>query len=206
MMDDYKWLEEGRRRVEGWGKDLLDKGLLPSEDGGRNGANGRGRGRGRQDGGARSAGRAKGLGRGRGKRPGPYDRPPPPSDLSKQSTEPKEHDLDDGPSDQTRVEQSLNNTNDSLKTSMEEVEPETPAYSSAQAEPKDVLPPESTLSTNAPLKATMIASPSPDSSAYWKLPIKQPASALSNPQNSIPTNHLNGRGLNLGYASASEGE
>lgn len=27
MMDDYTWLEEGRRKVEAWGKEIGEKGL-----------------------------------------------------------------------------------------------------------------------------------------------------------------------------------
>lgn len=68
MMDDYKWLEEGRRRVEGWGQEIVDKGLdrtgivedariAAAMKAGEGRGRGRGRGRGQQDG---------GRGRGRG--------------------------------------------------------------------------------------------------------------------------------------------
>ena len=86
MMDDYKWLEEGRRRVEGWGKEIVEKRLDTGDlmgigagteaSAGRGGRGGRGRGAGQGNGGRgdSTAGREGTRGRGRGGKGTPYDR------------------------------------------------------------------------------------------------------------------------------------
>jgi len=85
MMDDYKWLEEGRRRVEGWGKEIVEKrldtgdllgiGAAAESSGARGGRGGRGgRGRGNGGGDETVAGREGSRGRGRGGKATPYDR------------------------------------------------------------------------------------------------------------------------------------
>jgi hypothetical protein len=86
MMDDYKWLEEGRRRVEGWGKEIVEKRLVTGDllgigggveaSGGRGGRGGRGRGAGGGTAGRGDsvAGREGSRGRGRGGKATPYDR------------------------------------------------------------------------------------------------------------------------------------
>ncbi len=56
FLDDYKWLEEGRRKVEGWGKEIDERKLVsPQGQGQGSGSSGmrgniRGRGRGRSGG------------------------------------------------------------------------------------------------------------------------------------------------------------
>jgi hypothetical protein len=83
MMDDYVWLEEGRRRVEGWGKEIIEKGLDKTGivddaraamgirfggDRGRGQGQDRGRGRGRGRGqSVQHPYRETGRGRGRGR-------------------------------------------------------------------------------------------------------------------------------------------
>jgi hypothetical protein len=167
LMDDYKWLEEGRRRVEAWGKDIVDKGLMDpaslaeaqreTEAGGSRGGRGRGRGRGRGTGGKSSrvastpydepqprdknANRGRGRGRGRGGSNhdgGSHHDRKPTNDQPGSSRDDQNSEQKDEPSS-TEIEAITASTDTSTTTPA--APPITPLTISHSATPTDTQPP-----------------------------------------------------------------